>query len=129
MAGKTMELKDMILSTLEELDVEEKVEKPTQETFQKGVKELTKEVEVKQIDLEENVTTSIKTEKDKELTFADPLKEENREFLLNLRERILVLFEGFQAPNNQKIESKIELTLNFFEYLLATIDEKLENSK
>lgn len=53
---------------------------------------------------------------------------ENRErqFYLDLRERILVLFEGFQSPNNKNIEAKIDLTLNFLEYLLATIDEQLE---
>lgn len=150
MAGKIMELKDMILSTLEELDIEQDLQ--DEESFQRDVKELTKEVEIEQIDLgnshkkkklQEEIekvtytTEAIKTQdnieydknSDKNLTFADSLKEENREFLLNLRERILVLFEGFQAPNNQKLEAKVELSLNFFEYLLATIDEKLENSK
>jgi len=38
----------------------------------------------------------------------------------------LVLFEGFQSPNNVNIEAKVDLTLNFFEYLLATIDNRLE---
>jgi len=38
----------------------------------------------------------------------------------------LVLFEGFQSPNNKNIEAKLDLTLNFLEYLLATIDEQLE---
>jgi hypothetical protein len=142
MVGKAMELKDMILSTLEELDIEQGDQK--KESFQNGVKELTKEIEVEEIDLGNNTpkpeetpktkpqdqpTTQVVKQSDNSLTFADPLKEENREFLLNLRERVLVLFEGFQAPNNQKIEEKIELTLNFFEYLLAVIDEKLENSK
>jgi len=47
-------------------------------------------------------------------------------FLQNVRERILVLFEGFQSPNNQNIEAKVDLTLNFLEYLLASIDEQLE---
>lgn len=47
-------------------------------------------------------------------------------FLQNVRERILVLFEGFQSPNNQNIEAKIDLTLNFLEYLLASIDERLD---
>lgn len=47
-------------------------------------------------------------------------------FLENLRERILVLFEGFQAPNNKNFEAKLDLTLNFFEYLLATIEKRVE---
>ena len=48
------------------------------------------------------------------------------QFLYDLRERILVLFEGFQSPNNAKIEAKVDLTLNFLEHLLAKIDTKLE---
>ncbi|WP_369805667.1 CiaD-like domain-containing protein [Sulfurospirillum diekertiae] len=34
--------------------------------------------------------------------------------------------KGFSPPNNRNIEAKIDLTLNFLEYLLATIDEQLE---
>jgi len=45
-------------------------------------------------------------------------------FLNSLKERLLVLFEGFQAPNNSKIEAKVDMTLNFLEYALATIDER-----
>jgi len=50
-------------------------------------------------------------------------------FLQNLRERILVLFEGFQSPNNVKIEAKVDLILNFLEYTLASIDERSEEIK
>ena len=53
-------------------------------------------------------------------------------FLNSLRERLLVLFEGFQAPNNTNIEAKVDMTLNFLEYALATIDlraEQLEKGK
>jgi hypothetical protein len=46
--------------------------------------------------------------------------------LEGIRERLLVLFEGFQSPNNVNIEAKVDLTLNFFEYLLATIDNRLD---
>jgi CiaD-like protein len=53
-------------------------------------------------------------------------------FLNSLKERLLVLFEGFQAPNNTNIEAKVDMTLNFLEYALATIDlraEELEKGK
>lgn len=50
-----------------------------------------------------------------------------RKFLEDLRERILVLFEGFQSPNNKNIEAKLDLTLNFLEHLLAKIDHELDN--
>lgn len=48
------------------------------------------------------------------------------EWLERVRERLLVLFEGLQAPNNAHLEAKIDLTLNFLEYLLATVDHRLD---
>jgi len=54
---------------------------------------------------------------------------EEREFLERMRERLLVLFEGFQSPNNRAVEAKIDLTLNFLEYMLATLDERIEALK
>jgi len=48
-------------------------------------------------------------------------------YLSSIRERLLVLFEGFQAPNNKNIEAKADMTLNFLEYILATIDTRVQN--
>jgi hypothetical protein len=50
------------------------------------------------------------------------------EYLKSIRERMLVLFEGLQSPQNKNLEDKLELTLNFLEYTLATIDERLSES-
>jgi len=50
----------------------------------------------------------------------------DKRFLENLRERILVLFEGFQSPNNVEVEAKVDLTLNFLEFLLTSVDEQLD---
>lgn len=50
-------------------------------------------------------------------------KEEER-FLNAMQERILVLFEGLQSPNNRNIEDKVDMILNFLEFTLAIIDEK-----
>ncbi|NPA74172.1 MAG: hypothetical protein GXO12_05615 [Epsilonproteobacteria bacterium] len=101
-----MELKDIVLSTLAEIDEKDD--------------EITKEAE----DIEKELTqaSQAKEKQDNHLE----LKEEI--FLKNLKERILVLFEGFKSPNNKNIEAKVELTLNFLEYLLATIDERLKES-
>ncbi len=52
-------------------------------------------------------------------------KEDDTEFLKHLRERLLILFEGLQSPNTQNLEIKLDVTLNFLEYLLAKIEEKL----
>jgi len=103
-----MELKDMILSTLAEL--EEDVETEEKKESKKD------EISSKKGSVEPKV------------------EEENRlvsemDFYKNLREKILVLFEGFQSPNNKNLEAKIDLTLNFLEYLLATLDERLEALK
>lgn len=57
-----------------------------------------------------------------------PVTSEGEElrFLTSLRERTLVLFEGMQSPNNKNIEAKIDLILNYLEYQLAVIDERIE---
>ena len=55
-------------------------------------------------------------------------KEDDTEFLQHLRERLLILFEGLQSPNTQNLETKIDVTLNFLEYILAKIEEKLQNN-
>ena len=47
---------------------------------------------------------------------------EEERFLNALQERILVLFEGLQSPNNRNIETKVDMILNFLEYTLAIID-------
>ena len=49
----------------------------------------------------------------------------NDEFLLKLREKILVLFEGLQSPNITNIDKKLDLIINFLEYTLSEIDKKL----
>ena len=101
-----MELKDVILATIAEIGEEpiEKVSKPTASVTEKTAQSQTLE------------STSA----------SDTVDEEERLFLERLRERLLVLFEGFQSPNNQAVEAKVDLTINFLEYLLAMIEERLE---
>ncbi|MDY0117484.1 MAG: hypothetical protein RBR59_07910 [Sulfurimonadaceae bacterium] len=115
-----MELKDVILSTLAEMEDEPK-QTPFKEVPQKQIieKEQTPKKEFK----EELFTIKAELE-------ASVASNDNEVvFLQSIRERLLVLFEGFQAPNNANIEAKIDLTLNFLEYILATIDERLEKVK
>lgn len=49
------------------------------------------------------------------------------EFLNALKERILVLFEGLNAFDKGDIEARVELNLKFMEFLLASIDDRLEH--
>jgi hypothetical protein len=102
-----MELKDVILSTLAELeDMKPDVDNQIAENkFKLKIKE-----EVK-IDMEPEVEQVLSNE---------------MMFLTSMRERLLVLFEGFQAPNNTNIEAKVDMTLNFLEYVLVTIDSRVE---
>ncbi len=96
-----MDLKDIILSTLSEIE---------------GSEPLKEKDDVKE-DIEK-LKKRVSNEK------SCYVSDEER-FLKSLKERILVLFEGFQASNNKNLEAKIDLTLNFLEYLLAVIDERL----
>ncbi len=99
-----MELKDVILSTLAEMDDDA--------VIQNDVCKQEKAVPSPQ--KQENPSLA---EHDEQL------------WLESVRERLLVLFEGFQSPNNVQIEAKIDLSLNFLEYLLANIDTRLERIK
>lgn len=102
-----MELKDVILSTLEEI-------------------EHTKDTPLKQNSAGET-KTQVLTQKE-HVESSDPVHSETL-FLQNMKERIHVLFEGFQSPNNANIEAKVDLTLNFLEYLLSTIETRLGELK
>ncbi len=100
-----MELKDVILSTLAEME-DTSIEQGT------VVTQILKEEELIEagLPLEQTSKTS----------------ESELMYLNSIRERLLVLFEGFQAPNNSNIEAKVDMTLNFLEYTLATIDIRVK---
>jgi hypothetical protein len=106
-----MELKDVILSTLAEMeDVKEaEVSNPLVESVIPA--------QVQKVP-EEQIITPVE-EKDDSLVDSEML------YLSSIKERLLVLFEGFQAPNNTNIEAKVDMTLNFLEYTLATIDSRI----
>ena len=104
-----MELKDVILSTLEELEHTKEELKPLPKENTTPVKKLQTVAEQK--------LNSLNTSHNEAL------------FLENMKERIHVLFEGFQSPNNANIEAKVDLTLNFLEYLLSSIETRLKEIK
>jgi len=110
---KDMELKDVILSTLAEME-----EEPLTKTIQQELK-VQKPKQVQQI---KTVVEKEVEKKDEEVE----VSYDEISYLKSLRERFLVLFEGFQAPNNTSIEAKVDLTLNFLEYVLATIETRIE---
>jgi len=112
-----MELKDVILSTLAEM--EEQTPLPSLESVKETpIPRIIKRKETEAVQEEEVV----QEEEERSSTVENELS-----YLESLRERLLVLFEGFQAPNNISIEAKIDMTLNFLEYVLATIDTRIQN--
>jgi hypothetical protein len=115
-----MELKDVILSTLAELDdivMQQSAPAKIQEIVTKA-----EETTVNKVIEEEVQSFSNEAVQETPSVGSD----DEVRMLEGIRERLLVLFEGFQSPNNVNIEAKVDLTLNFFEYLLATIDNRLE---
>ncbi len=115
-----MELKDVVLSTLAEMEDAETIIRP-------NVQEIQKE-EIKEQEIPKFETPDIEVEENVKEEDIDSSSDELH-FLTSVRERLLVLFEGFQAPNNKEIEAKIDMTLNFLEYTLATIDKRVEKLK
>ncbi len=107
-----MELKDVILSTLAEMD-DVSIQNETVQVHSPAAK--AKEPEYAP-------SSSSSVEQDHDIS-------DEAQYLESVKERLLVLFEGFQSPNNVQIEAKIDLTLNFLEYLLSTIDTRLDTLK
>jgi hypothetical protein len=105
-----MELKDVILSTIAEID------------------DLSEQLTEEKTHSLEEVQETPQHDSDKSDTLVqEESNDSEKRFLEALQERLLVLFEGFQSPNNVHIEAKVDLTLNFLEYLLATVEKRLKN--
>jgi len=98
-----MELKDVILSTLAEME-----DTPTPVVRENKAKTVVTETPI--------TSNTVATQETVESELV---------YLNSIKERLLVLFEGFQSPNNSNIEAKVDMTLNFLEYMLATIDERV----
>ncbi|MDD2949935.1 MAG: hypothetical protein PHU29_04035 [Sulfuricurvum sp.] len=108
-----MELKDVILSTLAEIE-----ELSTHSEPSTNFEVFKEKTEISQEPVIHTVPTEVET--------IHTIRDDEARMLEGIRERLLVLFEGFQSPNNVQIEAKVDLTLNFLEYLLGTIDNRLD---
>lgn len=122
-----MELEDVILSTLAEMEDNETTKKVLNSSIKPKKIQITESSEPKPL-TQTPLVKEDRVSKDNNSSSVDG----EILFLNSLKERLLVLFEGFQAPNNTNIEAKVDMTLNFLEYALATIDlraEQLEKGK
>jgi hypothetical protein len=110
-----MELKDAVLSTLAEIE----------DNYLE---------EIKEENAKNNAASSV-AQSMEVYTDITETEESFERFLVNLRERILVLFEGLLTIQHEgsgeilQVEKKLDLIINFLEYMLATIDEKLDKSQ
>jgi len=77
------------------------------------------------MDLKDVILQTLEEIDDNKETIETTSTSNDKEFLFNLRERLLVLFEGLQSPNIINVEQKLDLTLNFLEFTLAQIEKKL----
>ena len=128
------QLKDVILSTLAEIQESVPQEKEPVNNIEQKV-----EQKKEQKTESDGIIQSKGQQRSKENFFNEVTSKQEHQnasntenellFLNSLRERMLVLFEGFQAPNNTSLEAKIDLTLNFLEYVLSTIDERIDKIK
>lgn len=112
--GDNMDIKDAIFSTLAELESTQELEitQPEQKQAEEKKQSMPYQPQVSQESAPRQSTTI-----------------DEVEYLKSVRERLLVLFEGLQAPNNRNLEKKIEISINFMEFLLATIEERLSKLK
>lgn len=130
--GNFMELKDVVLSVLSDIQDEEEQQQVTAqvEAAAKEVREKPKSepapkpaAKAKPQKVEMKPRPAVAPAKPKP---AAGSKSDEEQFLRNLKERILVMFEGFNSPKNQNTDAKVDLTINFLEYLLSVTDERLD---
>ena len=78
------------------------------------------------MDLKETILETIQELEEENIFVKEEDKDcDDKEFLKHIKVRLLILFDGLQSPNTQNLDVKLDVTLNFLEYLLARIDEKL----
>lgn len=99
----------------QDLQIKEELNKVTQELMQELDQLEVKIAEEKPVlKIEELVTKE------------EPIQNNEEFFLKNLRERILVLFEGLKNTKDEHLEKRLDITITFLEFLLAKIEDRLK---
>ena len=105
-----MELKDVVLSTIAEIDNISAIniqEKPNQDLVLKN------NIQIKKLEPTLDINPEIL-----------PMSNE-KDFLKDIKAKLTVLFEGLKNPKTKEINKKLELTLEYLEYQLAVIENRL----
>jgi len=104
-----MELKDLILQTINEID-------------QENIDIMNPQTESALLDIPQNENTTTIHNIDSQNVWV----REECDFLELLQERLIVLFEGLNAPHNGNQQTQLQITINFLEYILNVIQERLK---
>ena len=112
-----MELRDLVLSTLEELD--DRIAKE-------------EEIKAKIIELEEEEKREVQNPvsgSDEENCVIVKRSDDELAFLRHTKERLETLFEGLKSSEIKDPEAKLELTLKYLQLLLAQVNERVAEIK
>ncbi|ULN99831.1 invasion antigen D [Campylobacter sp. RM10537] len=151
MAGKNMNLEDLAKKTISEvssimeeqrrqseiLKQQEDIIKSNEKNDEPIIEETSKDFqdEITAVKKQEIEITTQNTEESENLSYIleekshfvpEPQSFNEEIFFSNLRERILVLFEGLNSVKKEDLESRLNLTTNFLEFLLANIEDRLK---
>lgn len=151
MAGKNMNLEDLAKKTISEvssimeeqrrqseiLKQQEDIIKSNEKNDESIIEETSKDFqdEMTAVKKQEIEITTQNTEESENLSYIleekshfvpEPQSFNEEIFFSNLRERILVLFEGLNSVKKEDLESRLNLTTNFLEFLLANIEDRLK---
>jgi Mg2+ and Co2+ transporter CorA len=114
-------LKDVILSTLAEIEEDEVVEK---------IEEKKQEAKISVEDdspinlFQDSPIQEKKVEPTPKPTLK--LEEPDSKYLKDIQEKISTLFEGLKSEDITNTEQKLNLTLKYLEYILISLDDKLK---
>lgn len=119
-----MELKNIILESLDTVIQEENTtqnlkdipeSKPKKQTIARPISMPTPKIKTGKVISPDNVKVLFNPQ--------------DVEFIENLKEKLLVLFEGLKITQNQDDKRRIDLIINFLQYELCLIEEFLEQKK
>ncbi|MBR8462187.1 GlcNAc transferase [Campylobacter sp. faydin G-140] len=121
-----MKLDDIAKMAIDEVSAElEKIERLTKQNLQEKTQIKTQENttndDLKVFEASENIAKKDEKNSEKEINSAEEI------FLKNLRERVEVLFEGLNETPKDELQSRLELTLKFLEFVLASVENRLKN--
>ncbi|AJC86459.1 invasion antigen D [Campylobacter sp. RM16704] len=113
--NKNEEFAPMVEEIMQEKKIKEKIDKVAQGLTQEisSIEEKAEEKKQPAID--------IKTE-----SIEENLQNNEEFFLKNIRERILVLFEGLKNTKDEHLDKRLDITITFLEFLLAKIEDRLK---